>query len=184
MMNTRSAGEIIAVESALPADLRTHRSTILEKVLEYRFLATLTTELLKRGIDDFAVLRSDVDCDGSDLVIEAGGIIRHIQLKGIVRGGTRANVTVNTKLARKPSGCVVWMVYDPDSLELGPFRWFGATPGSPLPALGDKLARHSKANAGGIKAERPAHRIVRGGLFERIDSIDALVDRLFGPAHA
>ena len=168
----------------MPPDLRTHRSSVLEKVLEYRFLAALTTELLKRGIDDFAVLRSDVDCDGSDLVIEAGGIIRHIQLKGIVRGGTRANVTVNTKLAAKPSGCVVWMIYDPDSLELGPFRWFGATPGSPLPALGEKMARHSRGNAEGIKAERPAHRVVRGGLFERIDSVAALVDRLFGTAHA
>ena len=111
-------------------------------------------------------------------------LIRHIQLKGLVRGGTRANVTVNTKLARKPSGCVVWMVYDPDSLELGPFRWFGSTPGSPLPPLGDRLAKHSKANAEGIKAERPAHRVVRGGLFERVDSISQLVDRLFGPAHA
>jgi len=182
-MATRPEPEKNHPGTNLPADLRTHRSSVLEKVLEYRFLAVLTTELLKCDID-FAVLRSDVDCDGSDLVIEAGGIIRHIQLKGIVRGGTRANVTVNTRLARKPSGCVVWMVYDPDSLELGPFRWFGATPGSPLPALGDKLARHSRGNAEGIKAERPAHRIVRGGLFERIDGVPALVDRLFGPAHA
>lgn len=165
-------------------DLRTHRSSVLEKVLEYRFLAKITSELLKRGIDDFAVLRSDVDCDGSDLVIEAGGVIRHIQLKGLVRGGARANVTVHTRLATKPSGCVVWMVYDPDTYELGPFRWFGATPGSPLPPLGDRVARHSRGNAGGVKAERPAHRIVRGGLFERLDSDAELVDRLFGVADA
>ena len=72
----------------------------------------------------------------------------------------------------------------PDSLELGPFRWFGATPGSPLPPLGDRLARHSRGNAEGIKAERPAHRIVRGGLFERLDNITELVDRLVGAAHA
>ena len=181
-MATQPDAEIEAVGTSPPTDLRTHRSSVLEKVLEYRFVAALTTELFRRDIE-FAVLRSDVDCDGSDLVIEANGIIRHIQLKGVVRGGARANVTINTRLAAKPSGCVVWMVYDPDSLELGPFRWFGATPGSPLPPLGDRLGRHSKANAQGVKTERPAHRIVRGGLFERLDSIPELVDRLFGAAH-
>jgi len=183
-MATRPDLDIAHGGTSLPADLRTHRSSVLEKVLEYRFLAALTTELLKRGVDDFAVLRSDVDCDGSDIVIEAAGIIRHIQLKGLVRGGTRANVTVLTRLAAKPSGCVVWMVYEPDNLELGPFRWFGSAPGAPLPPLGDRVARHSKANTEGIKAERPAHRVVRGGLFERIDSIAGLADRLFGTVDA
>lgn len=156
-----------------------HRSSALEKVLEYRFLAELGTELWRRGIE-FEVLRSDIDANGHDLVIEAGGILRHIQLKAMVKGGKRADVTVNTKLATKSSGCVIWMTYDPVTLDLGAFRWFGGKPGEPLQGLGNKVAKHSKGNAAGEKTERPAHRVIPRGAFETLGSISELANRLFG----
>lgn len=158
-----------------------HRSSAIEKVLEYQFLGLLTRELMYRGAE-FEVLRGDVDDCGHDLVIEADGVLRHIQLKAMVRGGKRANVTVNTRLARKSSGCVVWMTWDPATLELGPFRWFGGTPGEPLPTLGDRIAKHSKGNGKGEKNARPAHRVVPRGRFETLTSIGELADRMFGPA--
>ena len=156
-----------------------HRSSALEKVLEYRFLAELGAELWRRGVE-FEVLRGDVDDSGHDLVIEAGGILRHIQLKAMIKGGKRADVTVNTRLATKGSGCVIWMTYNPATLELGPFRWFGAKPGEPLQGLGDKVAKHSKGNAAGEKNIRPAHRVISRGAFETLGSMTDLADRLFG----
>jgi hypothetical protein len=156
-------------------------SSALEKVLEHRFVAELSAALWKRGNSDFEVLRSEVDRHGYDLVIEANGVIRHIQLKALRRGGKRASVALNTRLATKPSGCVVWMVYAPADLSLGPFMWFGGEPGERLPELGDRVARHTKGNAQGVKTERPDHRIVRKGAFEVIGSMEALAERLFGP---
>jgi hypothetical protein len=157
-----------------------HRSSALEKVLEYRFLADLTAQLWRRGAQ-FEVLRGDVDNGGHDLVIEANGVLRHIQLKAMIKGGKRADVAINTSLARKSSGCVVWMTYDPATLALGPFRWLGGAPGEPLPELGDRVAKHSKGNALGEKTVRPAHRVVPRGRFEKIVTIAELADRLFGP---
>ena len=65
-------------------------SSCLEKVLEHRFVAELTTCLWLAGCRDVEVLRSEVDAHGYDLVVEARGILRHIQLKSMVRGGQEA----------------------------------------------------------------------------------------------
>lgn len=157
-------------------------SSSLEKVLEHRLLAELVTALWIDGTSDFEILRGEVDAHGYDIVIEARGIIRHIQLKAMVRGGRRRDVSVNLRLARKPSGCVIWMVYDPATLKLGPFLWFGAAPGQPLPMLGEQAAKHSKANASGLKLARPAHRLLSKSRFKVLDDVRTLASALFGAA--
>ena len=121
-----------------------------------------------------------MDAHGHDIVVEARGILRHIQLKAMVSGGKRRDVGVSVALAARPSGCVIWTVYDPATLELGPFLWFGGRPGAPLPALGRRPVRHTKGDASGIKAERMGHRLVPRSKFTRLETIDALVDALFG----
>jgi hypothetical protein len=156
-------------------------SSKLEKILEARFCAELATDLWLRGIADFEVLRSEVDDAGYDLVLEANGCLRHIQLKASRAGAATAEVSVSTRLSRKPSGCVVWMLYDPDTLRLERFRWLGGAPGTPLPALGDKVTRHTKGDRLGFKAERPGHRVVPKARFETLHSPAELLDRLFGP---
>lgn len=155
-------------------------SSGLEKVLEHRFVAELATSLWIEGCRDVELLRSEVDAHGYDLVIEARGTMRHIQLKSMVAGGKKQYVTVNTRLAAKPSGCVVWFDYDPHTLELGPFRWFGGSPGVGLPDTGDTVARHSKANALGQKSQRAGHRVIRKSRFQQVDTVGALVQLLFG----
>jgi hypothetical protein len=161
-----------------------HASSCLEKVLEHRFLAEVTSTLWRKGITDFEVLQSQVDSHGYDVVIEALGVIRHIQLKAMVHGGKRQAVGVNQRLAAKPSGCVIWMVYDPATLELGPFYWFGGAPGHSLAELGDRVARHTRGNSDGLKAERPGHRLVAKSRFALASDAAALVQLLFGPASA
>jgi hypothetical protein len=152
----------------------------LEKLLEHRFLGDVATALWRRGVHRIEILRSEVDHAGYDVVMEACGVVRHIQLKVRRRGGKRRDVNVNVHLGAKPSGCVVWMDYKDETLELGPFLWFGAAPGEPLPPLGDKLALHSKGNAKGQKLTRPGQRIVKESAFERVSEMGDLVTRLFG----
>ena len=43
-----------------------------------------------------------------------------------------------------------------------------------------KIAKHVRANANGVKAERPNHRVIPKRLFERVDDIDGIIARLFG----
>lgn len=155
-------------------------SSALEKVLEHRFVAELASALWIEGCRDLEILRSEVDAHGYDLVIEARGSMRHIQLKSMVIGGKKQHVTVNTRLAAKPSGCVVWFDYHPKTLELGPFRWFGAPPGAGLPDVGHAMARHAKANSQGHKNKRTGHRVVRKSSFHHVDSLADLIQLLFG----
>lgn len=84
-------------------------------------------------------------------------------------------------LGAKPSGCLVFMWFDQQTLDLGPFAFFGGKPGEPLPDLaGFKVGKHTKANAEGVKAERPNIRTLPLSKFDRLTTIEQVVARLFG----
>jgi hypothetical protein len=137
--------------------------------------------LWQRGDWRLEILKPQVDDSGYDLVLEANAIIRHVQLKASFRDSTVRETSINTALAAKPSGCVVFLWFDKETLDLGPFAFFGAAPGKPLPDIsGLKTARHTKANALGVKNERANIRTIALSKFEKVDSIDRLVTRLFG----
>lgn len=155
------------------------QSSLIESLLEYRFLAELGA-YLARFHTAMEVLRGDVDRSGHDIVLEAKGIMRHVQLKATIAGGKRSSITVNNALALKPAGCIVWMTYDPVTYQITQMRWFGGAPGAPLPSTGDRVARHTKANSAGIKAAREQHRIIPGGKFEKMSGFAQLGERLFG----
>lgn len=157
----------------------THHSSMRENYLMHLLLAQLGLELDARGVE-YDELRSAVDREGFDVLLEAGGIARHIQVKVKVLGGARSEVTINTRLATKPSGCVVWLTFDSVARDFSEIHWFGGRPGEPLPDTGMIVARHTRANSQGVKAERPGHRVVKARQFERLDSMAHLVDRLFG----
>lgn len=161
-------------------NLQTDGSGLVEQTLEYTFLGALMAEILRRG-QVVEVLRADIDLYGHDLVVETGGIMRHIQLKGMARGGASREVNVNTMLAAKPSGCVIWMTYDPATFAIEGWRWFGGAPGEKLPDLGDRVAKHSRPNSEGGKNLRPNIRRVGAGRFTSVPDIAALTDLLFGP---
>lgn len=155
-------------------------SSSLEKVLEHRFVSELTTCLWLGGCRDFEVLRSEVDASGYDIVVEAKGVLRHIQLKSMAKAGKKRSVSVNMRLASKPSGCLVWFDYDPATLRLGPFRWFGTLPGFGLPHPGEEVARHTKGDSTGSKKQRVAHRVLRKSKFTQVGTVADLVPFLFG----
>lgn len=156
-----------------------HASVLREKVLEHLFLGDLTRALLKAG-RRCEVLRAEYDGAGYDLVLEADGMLRHVQLKAMRADGKRAHVDINMELANKPSGCVVWMLIDPETFTTAQYRWFGGRPGEPLPPLGDRAVRHTKSDSQGVKTERPGLRQLPKSRFTSVRTMGALLDRLFG----
>ena len=108
-------------------------------------------------------------------------ITRYIQLKASFNGSKVARQTINGKLAEKLNGCVIWMGFDPDTMELGPFYWFGNPPGSPSPDLSRfRLARHTRGNKEGHKPIRRNSFVLPKGDFVRLETIDDVLEKLFG----
>ena len=157
------------------------QSSFREKVLEHLFVADLLRYLWQRGITDAEILTAEVDNAGYDLVVDCNQKIRHIQLKASHIDSTTAQQKLNVRLAKKPSGCMIWMVFDTQTLAIAKYLWFGNGPGSPLPDISNfRTAKHSKANAYGLKAERPNIRVVPKAQFDTLNTLPELVDRLFG----
>lgn len=160
-------------------------SSYREKLIEHLFIG----ELLKLSWQDgdclLEVAKPEVDNSGYDVILEANRIVRHVQLKASYIGGKTSRQKVHVKLADKPSGCVVWIYFDEDTLELGPFYFLGADPGKPLPAIHDaKVARHTKGDQGGYKAERPSIRELNKGDFMKYETIHDIYQVLFGSSKA
>ncbi|MCP1174498.1 hypothetical protein [Ralstonia chuxiongensis] len=156
-------------------------SVLRERIVEHVFIGEALRRLWQRGITEVEVLRSEFDAGGYDLVMSYGAIVRHIQFKAIVVGGSRTSITANLNLTQKPSGCILWIVVTP-ALDFHSYLWFGSAPGQPLPDIsGMKVAKHAKANADGVKLERPNQRVVPRSAFTPLASLDAVLEQLFGP---
>jgi hypothetical protein len=115
-------------------------SAYREVLLEHLFAGEVMRHLWLRGNVRIEILKPQVDDSGYDLVLEANGVIRHVQLKSSHQHSTTADTKVSLHLARKPSGCVVWLLFDPATLQLGPYLWFGGQPGQPLPVCQDSAS--------------------------------------------
>jgi hypothetical protein len=161
--------------------LDTEQSVYRERLLEHLVLGQL---LQYSWLHDHATLEISqpaIDRAGHDVVLESHGITRHVQFKSSARSSKTARQTVHIALSEKPSGCVVWVQFDRDTLDLGPFYFLGGMPGKPLADIRQlPIAKHTKGNAKGLKLERPNLRVVARGKFTRIDSIKALYRALFG----
>jgi hypothetical protein len=156
------------------------KSTYREKVLEHVFVGELLKYLWVAGLVSVDLLKPEVDSAGYDVVITAGRIVRHVQLKASLAEGKAGGQKINASLAEQPSGCVVWVLVD-DTLSIHGFLWFGGMPGSPLPDIsGFKQARHTRANALGFKPERANTKVIPKSKFEAVSGMPALVEKLFG----
>ena len=152
-----------------------------EMLVEHLFSGEVMRFLWLRGNIRMEVLKPQVDDGGYDLVLEANEVVRHVQLKASHSNAATGEVKVSLSLARRPSGCVVWTLFDQDTMVLGPFLWFGGPPGTRLPDLGSKVAKHTKGTSHGVKLERPNLRVLPKRAFVELKTVDELVMRLFGP---
>ena len=158
-------------------------STQRERLLEHRLVSDLAELMLRRGVE-MDIMHGEFDGHGHDVVFQAAGVLRHVQLKAMILGGKRSKVSISVRLRSQPSGCVVWMTYDPATLKVVEYRWFGGEPGEPLPDIGNSITRHGKANMNLQKTQRAGHRDVAKTRFNKLTNLDALADRLFGPVRA
>ena len=156
-------------------------SSLRESVLEHVFIGDLLRTVWRKGRHDIEVLRSEVDSAGYDLVLECNGVLRHVQLKSSYRGSKTSRINVNAKISSKPCGCVIWIEFDPSSLEMTRFLWLGGRPKEPISSLGDRIGRHTKGDRTGKKAERPNIRVLSKSKFEVLDTMNQVVEKLFGP---
>ncbi|WP_163937159.1 hypothetical protein [Paraferrimonas sp. SM1919] len=160
-------------------------SSYREKLIEHLFIGELLKLSWQNGDCQLEVGKPEVDNSGYDVIIEANRIVRHVQLKASYIGGKTSRQKVHVKLADKPSGCVVWIYFDEETLELGPFLFLGGEPGNPLPPIHEaKVARHTKGDQDGYKAERPNIRELNKGDFTKYDTVRDIYKVLFGAGNA
>lgn len=159
------------------------KSSFREKLIEHLFIG----ELLKMSWADdscaLEVAKPEVDSQGYDVIAEENGVVRHIQLKAAHLNARAAEQKVHIALASKPSGCIVWIYFDEKKMRLGPFLFFGGQAGERLPSLdGFRVAKHTKANSEGVKAQRPEIRTIPKSKFLRLESVEEVYAKLFnGP---
>ncbi len=162
-------------------------STYREKLIEHLFIAELLQEGWVSHRLRIDVLRSEIDASGYDLVLELAGIVRHVQLKSTRKGARASGQNLNSRLMAKPAGCAIWILVEEDSVTKRmrlSYRFFGGEPNEPLPLTDmHKPAKHTKANALGVKGIRPAIRRVPAGCFESVENgVHDLLIKLFGEA--
>ena len=159
-------------------------STRREKLVEHLFVGEVLRSLYCRRVYDVDVLRAEADLSGYDIVIEVGSVARQIQLKSSARGAKTSRQKVHLALGQKVSGCVLWVKFNPSDMALGPFLWFGGTPGNRLPNITDEevfpMAKHAKHNAEGERAKRKNIREISRRHFTTLQTIDEVIEKLFG----
>jgi hypothetical protein len=160
---------------------RSSHSSYLEKIIEHLFIGQVLNWFWINRKFDLEVLRSEVDSGGFDLVLQYRNITRHIQLKSSHQGSKTKSQKVNLKLANRESGCVIWIQYTEvlTGIELKSYGWFGAVAGKPLPDLGSKVAKNTRANSTGFKTSRVGIRTISKSKFEELDSTEDLLKKLF-----
>ena len=164
----------------MTADPRhSHQSSLREEYIEYVFLSELCKQAWRTNTS-LEILRSQTDDRGYDLILESEDVQRHVQLKSSFAGSRTSRQTLSMLLSRKPSGCVVWVYFDAVTLDPLEYLWLGGAPGEALPDLGDRVARHTKADATGQKSARKNHRVVPKSKFETLKTSDEVFERLFG----
>lgn len=157
----------------------TANSSYREKLIEHLFVGELLKLSWLHHACTLEVAKPEVDNSGYDIIMEAPGRVRHIQLKTAIIGGKTASQKVHTKLAGKPSGCVVWIYFDHETLQLGPFLYFAVTTAS---IDGRRIAKHTKGNKDGIKAERKSICVIPKRDFTKFGTIEDLYAQLFREA--
>ena len=152
-------------------------SSFREKLIEHLLIGELLKQSWQRGDCSIEISKPEVDRSGYDLIAECNGQIRHIQLKPSFRGSSVAQQKVQLALAEKPSACVLWVSFDEETLELGPFWYLG--PDKLQGLKSHRAAKHTKANAQGVKTERPNLRVVRKRDFTPVEDLAGLWRCLF-----
>jgi hypothetical protein len=159
------------------------KSTYVESIQKHVFFSPLLRRMWQRGLPPAEVLYCEDGSHGYDFVLACCKVIRHVELKSSSgkKPVKQKAFKVNLELMEKPSGCVLWIQFAPDSLDLGEIRFFGNKPGEPLPSIFSfKTAKHVKGDSSGNKNERKNIRLIPKSCFQKVSDFDELIYLLFG----
>ena len=155
-------------------------SAYREKMIEHLFIGELLKLSWQKGDCDLEIARAEVDNSGYDIIAEKNGVIRHIQLKSSYEGSAMNPVKVQTRLMDKPSGCVIWIIFVEDTIELKEFLFLEVAARKGMIDIFDcPVAKHTKGDKDGAKKERINLRKVSKGKFNPYKSIEEIYDKLF-----
>ena len=94
------------------------QSVYREKLLEHLLIGELLKYSWFKHGASLEVSQPAIDRSGHDIVLEANGVTRHVQLKTSSTIARTGRQNLHLGLAAKPSGCVVWMRFDPEAMTL------------------------------------------------------------------
>lgn len=158
----------------------THNSSYRERIFTHFLVSELMKYCWLKFDEELEITIPDVDSFGFSFVAEHRGVIRHIRVRTSGSNSFTNKQNVHSKLFDKPSGCVVWLVFDKDNLSIEHFRFFGGLAGEPLPSCESfKIASHTKANSDGVKTKRQNIREVNKSQFSTLNTTDELFATLF-----
>jgi len=89
-------------------------SRYVESMMEHRFLSDVLQYCWFIENRRVEVMRPEVDGGGYDLVLQANGRIRHIQLKSRWQEGRNRSLKINSRLREHPDPCIVWIFWEVD----------------------------------------------------------------------
>jgi len=163
-----------------------NESSYRELLIEHIFIGELLQYYWLNGSGKIEVLKPQADNGGYDIVLEANGVARYVQLKSRLITAKTPRVNINSALFNKLNWCVIWIWFKEDTqnnkIELKEFWWFGNDDGHKLQINDFKIAKHTKANSKGIKAERPNIKVIPKKEFVKIEDVEKLICKLFGHA--
>ena len=108
-------------------------SRYIENALRHVFLAQLFKAVWKHDFKGkLHIYNNEVDDSGFDLVARSGDVTRHIQLKATHTDGKAKRISAHADLASAQGGCIVWMSYDAETLDIRDYRFFGQAAGQTI----------------------------------------------------
>lgn len=84
----------------LDIDPNTYQSSYREKLIEHLFVGELLRFAWLEKQAELEVARPEVDRSGYDVILEAGGIVRHVQLKSSSASAATAQQNVHLNWAK------------------------------------------------------------------------------------
>jgi hypothetical protein len=165
-------------------EYKSMNSLYFEKMVEHKFISDIMTYCWYKNKTTLEILHSEIDSNGYDLLISYKDINRYIQLKTSEENGKTVNQKLNSLIVNKQNPCIIWIIRNYDiKRKIFNFNYlfWGSNIDSPLPDIGRyKIAKHTKANAQGIKKQRQNIRLIPKKDFIKFDDIERLFEKLFG----
>lgn len=158
-------------------------SLYIENVLRHAFLYELSKHLLLQPAPrKLTILNSEVDDSGVDLVLTLGTVTRAVQMKTLSRRHASNPYHIAESLFSLPGGCVIWMCYDPATMERTGYHFLGAKENGVIGDTPECLPALKWQK--GVLVPRTGYRGVKSRQARRQDlSLGELSDLLFG-SHA